>query len=153
MSSTHDEAGAPNSDSSRARPFRYIDHDADIAIVASGETVEALFVNVARAVFEVMADTDAVEGDQRIDVSFQEDDLEFALVEWINALLAEARTHGLALRSFEMRRHHDTWFGTGFGGPWSPEGDRGVEVKGATLTKLRVQPVDEGWEGHLIVDV
>lgn len=131
----------------------YFDHEADIGIVGRGETVEQAFENAASAMFAIMADVSAQECEQRVSVSFVEEDIELALVTWLNRLLAEARPRGLALGRFALRREGNAWHGEAWGIPWSEIVERGTEVKGATLTMLRVERNGESWEARCVVDV
>jgi SHS2 domain-containing protein len=131
----------------------YFPHDADIGIIGRGRTVEDAFVNAARAMVAISCDPAAVRQLQTIDLEFREDDLEMALVTWLNLLLAEARWRGLALSGFTLKRCDGVWHGTAAGEPWRPELERGVEVKGATLTMLSVRHLDGRWEARCVVDV
>lgn len=131
----------------------YFDHEADIGVVGRGETVEQAFENAACAMFAIMADVSAQECEQRVSVSFIEEDIELALVTWLNRLLAEARPRGLALGRFALRREGNAWHGEAWGIPWSEIVERGTEVKGATLTMLRVERNGESWEARCVVDV
>lgn len=131
----------------------YFDHEADIGVVGRGETVEQAFENAACAMFAIMADVSAQECEQRVSVSFVEEDIELALVTWLNRLLAEARPRGLALGRFALRREGNAWHGEAWGIPWSEIVERGTEVKGATLTMLRVERNGESWEARCVVDV
>jgi len=133
---------------------RYFEHGADIGIIGRGATVEAAFEDAARAMFAIMVDVDAVQPDAPIDVAFEEDDVEIALVRWLNALLGAAREHGLVLTAFALERSGDRWRGSASGERWRDTLLRGTEVKGATLTALSVRPLDSGgWEARCIVDV
>lgn len=131
----------------------YFDHEADIGVVGRGPTVEQAFENAASAMFAIMADVSAEACEQRVSVSFIEEDLELALVTWLNRLLAEARQHGLALGRFDLKRDGSAWHGEAWGIPWSEIVERGTEVKGATLTMLRVEQTGDGWEARCVVDV
>ena len=128
-------------------------HDADIGVVGRGCTVEAAFVAAAESMFGIMVDISTVRPLQRVEVAFEEPDRELAMVRWLNGLLAEARVASLALGRFALRREGDRWIGEGWGEPWSETHERGVEVKGATLTMLAVTKGREGWEARCIVDV
>jgi SHS2 domain-containing protein len=86
-------------------------------------------------------------------VEFREDDLELALVTWINLLLAHARERGLALGRFALQRDGDVWRGEASGEPWRDALERGTEVKGATLTALEVRRDGRGWRARCVVDV
>jgi len=134
-------------------PDQYFEHDADIGIIGRGDTLERCFESAAAATFAIMADSDTIEPEQEVRVEFQEQDPEFALVTWINSLLAAAREHGLALGRFRLQRRGDHWSGAAWGMPWKRGQDRGTEVKGATLTMLSVARREGVWEARCIVDV
>ncbi len=131
----------------------YFDHDADIGIVGRGATVEAAFAAAARAVFMLMTDLDAVAPHERVEVEFEERDAEMALVTWINALVAHAAERGLVLSKFEIVREGDRWRGSACGERWREDLVRGIEVKGATLTALRVRQAGGLWEAGCVIDV
>lgn len=131
----------------------YFDHDADVGVVGRGATLEGAFVSAAEAMFALMVNAAEIEPATTIEVSFTEPDPEFALVSWLNALLAQSRTERLALGRFELARTGDRWTGRASGEAWRPDLDRGVEVKGATLTELSVEPTSNGWTARCVVDV
>jgi len=131
----------------------YFEHGADIGVIGRGATIEAAFVDAAQAVFAIMVDLDGVHAAECIEVEFDEDDRELALVRWLNALLAAARESRLVLARFTLERRGDQWRGTGCGEAWRETLARGTEVKGATLTALSLRQVDGGWEARCVVDV
>lgn len=131
----------------------YFEHDADIGVVGRGATLEQAFEAAARATFAVMADLDAVRPLQSVGVEFEEADRELALVRWLNLLLGLARERGLVFSRFWIERDGTRWRGGAAGEPWRDDLERGVEVKGATLTMLRVVQSAEGWEARCVVDV
>jgi len=134
-------------------PYAYFEHGADIGIIGRGGNVEQALEHAAIAVFALMTRVDAVQLRQSVAVEFEEADNELALVTWLNLLLGEARSHGLALGRFRLRRDGERWRGTAQGEPWRGGLERGVEVKGATLTGLAVSRQDGTWEARCIVDV
>ena len=131
----------------------YFRHDADIGVVGRGATLEESFEAAARAVFEIMTPLEAVRPERTVPVEFEEADVELALVRWINLLLTLARVHGVVFCRFWLEKDGVHWRGGASGEPWRAGLERGVEVKGATLTMLRVQPVPDGWEAACVVDV
>jgi SHS2 domain-containing protein len=131
----------------------YFDHDADIGIRVCAATLERAFEMAAEAMFAVMVDLSAVGEAEHIEFSFEEADLELALVQSLNRLLAESRTHGLALKRFAVRREDDHWLGEAWGAPWQKDSERGTEVKGATLTALSVAQEGDHWQVQCVVDV
>jgi len=131
----------------------YFDHDADMGVVGRGPTLEAAFEAAARATFALMADPAAVRPRESVRFEFEEADPELALVTWLNRLLGEARSVGLALGRFQLRRDGARWIGEAWGERWRDDLHRGVEVKGATLTMLAARPTAGGWEARCVVDV
>ena len=133
--------------------YEYFEHDADIGVVGRGATVERAFESAAEAMFAVMAEPASLREPAEVSVSFVEDDLDLALVQWLNALLGAARERGLVFRRFSLSRNGSRWEGRAWGEPWREEIERGVEVKGATLTMLSVKSGATGWEARCVVDV
>jgi SHS2 domain-containing protein len=134
-------------------PIAYFEHDADMGIVGRGTRIEEAFENAARAVFAMMTGPTQVEPRMSVAIEFEEADAELALVTWLNRLLGEARSGGLSFGRFQLHRKGAHWSGTVEGEPWRAGLERGVEVKGATLTGLAVTQRDGIWEARCIVDV
>lgn len=131
----------------------YFEHDADVGVIGRGASLEEALVAAAQATFAIMADLEAVRPLERVYVMFDENDPEFALVRWLNELLAEARAQGLVLSRFRLSRRDGRWRGEAEGEPWRSDLARGTEVKGATLTMLSVKAIPGGWEARCVVDV
>jgi len=133
--------------------YAYFDHDADIGIIGRGATLEAAFESAAMAMFAIMADVLPGPLEAEVSFDFEEEDAEFALVHWLNGLLAYAQSRSIILGRFELRREGVHWHAKAWGSPWNKEMIRGVEVKGATLTMLSVKEKAGVWEARCIVDV
>ena len=131
----------------------YFEHDADIGVVGRGVTLEEAFESAAAATFGVMADLAAVRPERSINLEFEEADVEIALVRWLNLLLGLSHEHGLVFSRFWIERDGVHWRGGASGEPWRRDLERGVEVKGATLTMLQVSKERDGWQARCVVDV
>jgi len=134
-------------------PYDYFEHGADIGVIGRGASVEEALAQAAVAMFAIMAELQSVQPTIEVEVDFDEDDVEFALVRWLNALLAQARERGIVLCRFELHRDGDHWHGLARGEPWRESHARGTEVKGATLTALSVRQDENGWQARCVVDV
>lgn len=140
--------------SAKVPSFDYFDHDADIGIVGRGITITDAFVAAAHAVFAIMTDLSKIPLDHTIVIAFEEDNLDFALVTWLNLLIGKAREHSLVFAKFSLEKRGNLWQGAAFGTPWKKSLEHGVEVKGATLTCLSVkQNSDAIWQAQCVVDV
>ena len=131
----------------------YFEHDADVGVIGRGATLEQAFVAGAEAVFSLVTRLGDVRPLESVEVQFEEADAELAFVTWINQLLGHAHENGLVLGKFELERKGDRWRGRAWGEPWREEMERGVDVKGATLTMLSVAQTDGGWEARCVIDV
>ena len=131
----------------------YFEHDADIGIIGRGTTLEEAFVSAARAMFAIQADFDSLRPREGIELDFEEEDVELALVKWLNALLAASRDRAVALCEFGLARRGSRWLGWARGERWREGLVRGTEVKGATLTMLSVAQGAAGLEARCVVDV
>lgn len=133
--------------------YAYFEHDADMGIVGRGVSVEEAFEAAAAAMFAIMTEPAAVRREQTVPIEFEEADIELALVRWLNALLAAARTNGMVFAGFRLEQDGVVWRGSASGEHWRDDLERGVEVKGATLTMLSVRQAEAGWEARCVVDV
>lgn len=131
----------------------YFAHEADIGIIGRGNSVENCFADAARAMFGLMTDLTHVHQVKIVTFEFEEADLEFALVTWLNLLIAKAAEHRLILNDFRLKREGARWSAIVAGEPWRDDIPRGIEVKGATLTMLSVKKINHIWEARCVVDV
>jgi SHS2 domain-containing protein len=144
----------PNADRTVAGSSRgYFEHDADIGIIGWGTTVEQAFEAAAQAVFAIVTNLDTVRASTTVAIEFEEADPEFALVTWLNLLLGRARELGMVFCRFHVQHQGNNWRAEAMGENWRPGLERGVEVKGATLTMLSVEKTGAIWEARCVVDV
>jgi len=133
--------------------YGYFDHEADMGIIGRGSSIEDAFCNAARALFALQTDLSAIQAQQRIDIEFAEPDTEYALVIWLNLLINKANIKKIAVARFELQHQDGNWSGSAWGEPWREDIERGIEVKGATLTELAVRQHGSTWEARCVVDV
>jgi SHS2 domain-containing protein len=131
----------------------YFEHDADVGVIGRGRSIEEAFVSAARSLFALITDLRQICARERIDIEFHEGDIELAFVTWLNLLLAHAHQRGLALCDFSLVHRSDNWRGIAWGEPWRAEFERGIDVKGATLTMLEVSENNGAWLARCVVDV
>ncbi|WP_304054993.1 archease [Nitrosomonas communis] len=131
----------------------YFEHDADVGIIGCGSTIEQAFEVAAQAMFAIVTNLDTVQPDVSIAFEFEEDDLELALVTWLNLLLGKARELGMIFCRFHVHHQGKLWHAEVRGEKWHADLEHGVEVKGATLTMLSVKQIGAMWEARCVVDV
>lgn len=131
----------------------YFQHDADIGIIGRGTTLEQAFEAAAQAVFAIVTNLALVQPSSTLTLEFEEADPELALVTWLNLLLGKACEQGMIFSRFHVQHHGSQWRAEAVGEKWHAGLERGVEVKGATLTMLSVKQTGAMWEARCIVDV
>jgi SHS2 domain-containing protein len=135
--------------------WEHFEHDADVGVRGLGRTRAEAFEQAAVAMTAAITDPALVRPLSRVEVSCQDDDQELLLTDWLNALVYEMATRRMLFGRFSVwidgggltaiaegepvdtRRHHPA-----------------VEVKGATLTELKVAQQPGGcWVAQCVVDV
>jgi tRNA nucleotidyltransferase (CCA-adding enzyme) len=112
------------------------------------------FAQAAAAMTAAVTDLAVVRPLERVDVRCEAPDDELLLAEWLNALVYEMSTRRMLFSRFDVRLEN----GKLEAQAWGETIDRSrhhpaVEVKGATLTTLRVVRHGEGWLAQTVIDV
>jgi SHS2 domain-containing protein len=135
--------------------YRWLDHTADVGVVARGETLEALFEVAAEALTDLITDRAKVR--ERLDVGLEirAPEQEQLLVRWLAEILLKFEIEGLVFHRFSVRRlEADRLEATAFGEAYDPERHSHLtEVKGVTYHHLSVRAVEGGWEATVIFDI
>jgi len=146
---------ARDTESSSSAGWEHFDHDADIGVRGIGATRREAFEQAALALTAIVTNIDTVEPRQRIDVTAENRDPELLFVDWLDALIFEMATRKMLFSRFRVDVQGDRLRGSAWGEPVDVERHKpAVEIKGATLTELKVANTDNGlWIAQCIVDV
>lgn len=137
------------------RHWEHFDHMADMGVRGIGPSREAAFEEAARALSATITDLALVRPEILFEVDCRANDEELLLVDWLNALICEMSARRMIFRKFEVTISD----GHLHGRAWGEVADQArhhpaVEVKGATLTELKVTRNAEGlWIAQCVVDV
>ena len=135
--------------------WEHFDHMADIGIRGIGDSREQAFEQAALALTAVITDPTSLRCDIQFDFECIAEDDEMLLVDWLNRLISEMSSRRMLFGRFnvQIRDHH--LHGSAWGEPADPARHHpAVEVKGATLTELRVACDQQGqWSAQCVVDV
>lgn len=134
--------------------WEHFSHDADIGLVGWGPTKAEAFRQAAIALTAVVTDPQCVRATASVSVVCGAPNDELLLVDWLNALVYEMAVRSMLFGDFTVAIAEHELRATA----WGEEVDRArhepaVEVKGATMTALRVAPVAGGWRVQCVVDV
>ncbi|MFX0197181.1 MAG: archease [Candidatus Hodarchaeota archaeon] len=125
-------------------PYQYLDHEADIGILSTGDTLEETFEEGAKAMFNVMVDLDTVEDQQKVEITVEATDIVTLFIEWLNELLAQSDINGMFFSNFRVEQieHHEGIYqlkGSAYGESRDVNKHNiKTEVKGATYYGLKV---------------
>jgi len=135
--------------------WEHFAHDADIGVRGIGASKEQAFEQAAVALTAVILDPRELTATEMVEVSCQAPDDELLLVDWLNALVYQMSTRRLVFGRFEVHIDGGCLHAKAWGEPIDVARHQpAVEVKGATLTSLRVRREAEGvWVAQCVVDV
>ncbi|MDT8321341.1 MAG: archease [Xanthomonadales bacterium] len=137
------------------RGWAHFPHMADIGVRGFGVDIAQAFEQAALALTAVITDPDAVRPLQRVDLVCEAPDIELLLTDWLNAIVFEMATRRMLFSRFDVRIEGTRLRGQLHGEAVDQARHRpAAEVKGATMTELRVERSGKGcWRAQCIVDV
>lgn len=135
--------------------WEHFPHGADIGVRGRGATLAQAFEQAAVALTAVVTDPRRVRPTSRVEIVRDAPDVEFLLVDWLNALVYEMATRQMLFGRFDVTLDGNSLRATVWGEPLDRMRHQpAVEVKGATYTALAVRRSDDGgWEAQCVVDV
>lgn len=135
--------------------WQHFPHDADIGVRGIGRTKAEAFEQAALAMTGVITDPAGVAAGEMVDISCEAPDDELLLVDWLNALVFEMATRRMLFSRFEVRTDNHRLSARVWGETVDVVRHQpAVEVKGATMTCLRVGQQSDGmWSAQCVVDV
>jgi SHS2 domain-containing protein len=135
--------------------WEHFEHRADMGVRGVGRTLAQAFEQAALAMTAVVVDIEAVRTPQSLHVECSSSDLDLLLVEWLNRIVYEMSVRRMLFGHFTVHVE-----GTRLAAEIQGEAvdvvrhQPAVEVKGATMTGLRVGQQPDGiWIAQCVVDV
>lgn len=137
------------------RPYwEHFEHQADIGIRGHGATLEEALIQAAIALTAIITDPATVKPVIAVDIHCHDEDPDYLLLDWLNALVYEMAVRRMLFSRYEVRVRDGQLTGRAWGEPVDiPRHQPAVEVKGATLTELAVTHIDGRWTAQCVVDV
>jgi SHS2 domain-containing protein len=146
--------GAGGAPDEAATSWAHFAHDADIGLAGVGPTKADAFRQAAIALTAVVTDPALVRPVTAVPIQCDAPNDELLLVEWLNALIYEMAVRSMLFADFTVAVDDGRLRASALGEPVDPvRHEPAVEIKGATMTALRVAPVAGGWRAQCVVDV
>ena len=135
--------------------WEHFDHGADIGVRGSGVTKEEAFEQVAVALTAVLVDPSKIREEKFVAMDCEAPDLELLLNEWLNTVIFEMATKKIVFVRYQVVFKDLSLKGRAWGQVIDQKYHQlAVEVKGATLTELKVdKSVSGNWIAQCVVDV
>lgn len=139
-----------------APSWEHFSHQTDmIGVRGYGHCPEEAFAQAALAMIALIADPRRIQPHETLSIECRAPDLALLLVDWLNALSYEIATHQVLFCAFDIHINGHHLHATAWGEAIDPARHQlALAVKGATLTELRVEPLDaEHWLAQCVIDV
>ena len=134
--------------------WEHFPHGADIGVRGHGPTRQAAFEQAALALTAATCDPGSVLPRQEVEIDCEAADEELLLAQWLNAIVYEMAPRRMLFGRFAVAIDGLRLRGRAWGEPVDIDRHQpAVEVKGATLTELRVAHGPGGWLAQCVVDV
>lgn len=137
------------------RPFRILEHTADVGFEAFGATREEAFVNAARALIDLIVDLDSIQPREEVTVQVEGSDPESVLVNWLSELLYLHDAEGWLFRDFAIQSLQENSLSALARGEKFERSRHQMKllVKAITYHQLVLEKTPEGWRAQVYVDI
>lgn len=135
------------------KPYRYLDHTADLGLEITGQTMNELFVNTGRAVFETMV-AGPVPADRTASIRLRAETREDLLLDWCRELLYRFSVRGFIPQRYEVKVDGLALSARLKGGRFDPGRNTvKMEIKNATYHHLEITESSSGFKAVIVFDV
>ena len=140
---------------SRDDRWEHFPHGADIGVWGIGATKERAFEQIALALTAAVTDPVGVLPNVPVPIACEAAADDLLVAEWLNALVYEMATRRMLFGAFAVTLEGSRLRAVARGEPVDrARHEPAVEVKGATYTALRLEPLPDGrWLAQCVVDV
>jgi SHS2 domain-containing protein len=135
-------------------PFREIEHTSETGFVADGGSLEEVFAEAGRALFEVMTDISGIDPAVERKVALEGEDLPGLMHAWLEELNFLSQTEHEFYVDFDVRIEETRLSAVLGGEPIDfKKHKRRLEVKAVTYGDYYFRKIDDGWQVRVVLDV
>lgn len=138
-----------------AKDFEYLEHTADIGIIAYGQDIRQVFANAGRGLFSIIVNLDDIEPVELVHIEATAPDREALLVSWLNELIYLVDARDLLFKDFNIDNLTDTEIkAVGYGEKIDTSKHHlKIQVKAATYYQLKIEEKEGGFRAQVIFDI
>lgn len=135
--------------------YKTFDHTADLGIEVYGKDQRELFVNAARALFDLITDLDKIEAKTSLSLNIEAVDREDLLVSWLRELLYFHQSEGYLLNDFVLQDLEEQSLRATVKGEVYETNRHELlrEIKAVTYHQLKITQEKEGWVARMVFDI
>jgi SHS2 domain-containing protein len=135
------------------RPYKYIEHTADLGIEVFGSTFEDLLINIGMAIFETQVTGD-IKVQREITIEAKAETIEDLLIDWCRELLYHFSVQGFIPKEYKLTLHNISLTARLSGDVYDPQRHKTkLEIKNPTYHNLSITKTDTGYQAIIIFDV
>jgi SHS2 domain-containing protein len=135
--------------------FELRDHTADVAVAATGPTLDSVVAAAADGMAAAMCDEIPDEGGERFDFEVRAEGREALLFDYLDELIYQRDVREVLPVDNEVavRENEGEWIaeGSARGVPLAGLGAR--DLKAVTYSEMELIETDEGWRAYVVFDV
>ena len=129
-------------------PYKELEHTADILIEVTGDSLENLFEEAGKALFDILGKSGTKSVDQTV-IQTHASNPEQLLVKWLEELLAEHEISGNLFNKFRVKIQGNQLEAQVFGGPGKVE----TSIKAVTFHRLKIWEESGKWKARILFDI
>jgi len=135
--------------------YKTFDHTADLGIEVYGKDQRELFVNAARALFDLITDLDKIEAKTSLTLNIEAVDREDLLVSWLRELLYFHQSEGYLLNDFVLQDLEEQSLRATVKGEVYETNRHELlrEIKAVTYHQLKITQEKERWVARMVFDI
>ena len=135
------------------KPYKYIEHTADLGIEVIGATLEDLFINIGRAIFETQI-IGSIEKQKEITLSLAAESIEDLFIDWCRELLYHFSVHGFIPKEYDLALNKMCLKARISGDVFDEKRHKTkLEIKNPTYHNLQIKKTNAGYQATIIFDV
>jgi SHS2 domain-containing protein len=133
--------------------YKYIDHTADLGVEVYGKTLEKLFINIGKAIFETQISGE-IKVEHEITIKLRSELLEELFMDWCRELLYNFSVHSFIPKEYALSIQDLSLKANLKGDIFNPRRHNiKIEIKNPTYHNLQITKIKDNYKATIIFDV
>lgn len=137
------------------KPYRLIDHTADLGMEVRGRNLDDLFIQAAWSFFDIMIEAGHIDLKRKKEIHVEAPDQEALMVAWLDELLFQFEARHLVFGKFQIQSiNKNSLQASAWGEAFNPDKHSfKTAVKAVTYHQLRLWKEKGIWRARVIFDI